>query len=92
MAALLRQLSRWRDSAPSPTFAREADVSTPSVLRLAKKFGLLRLPTFQDELRSELSAQLQNPSTKHDRWAAEAPDTTSSTPSPRRPWRTSRAP
>ena len=25
-------------------FAREADVSTPSVLRLAKKLGLLRLP------------------------------------------------
>ena len=56
-------------------FAREADVSTPSVLRLAKKLGFTGFPAFQDELRSELSAQLQNPIAKHDRWSAEAPDT-----------------
>ena len=56
-------------------FAREADVSTPSVLRLAKKLGFSGFPAFQEDLRSELSAQLQNPISKHDRWAAEAPDT-----------------
>ena len=56
-------------------FAREADVSTPSVLRLAKKLGFAGFPSFQDELRSELSAQLQNPIAKHDRWSADAPDT-----------------
>ncbi len=56
-------------------FAREADVSTPSVLRLAKKLGFAGFPSFQDELRSELSAQLQNPIAKHDRWSSEAPDT-----------------
>lgn len=56
-------------------FAREADVSTPSVLRLAKKLGFSGFPAFQDDLRSELSAQLQNPIAKHDRWAAAAPDT-----------------
>lgn len=56
-------------------FAREADVSTPSVLRLAKKLGFTGFPAFQDELRAELSAQLQNPITKHDRWSADAPDT-----------------
>lgn len=55
-------------------FAREADVSTPSVLRLAKKLGFSGFPAFQDELRAELSAQLQNPITKHDKWSAEAPD------------------
>jgi DNA-binding MurR/RpiR family transcriptional regulator len=55
-------------------FAREADVSTPSVLRLAKKLGFSGFPAFQEELRSELSAQLQNPISKHDRWAAEAPE------------------
>lgn len=55
-------------------FAREASVSTPSVLRLAKKLGFSGFPALQDELRAELSAQLQNPIAKHDRWAADAPD------------------
>lgn len=55
-------------------FAREADVSTPSVLRLAKKLGFAGFPAFQEQLRAELSAQLQNPITKHDRWSSEAPD------------------
>ncbi len=56
-------------------FAREAHVSTPSVLRLAKKLGFAGFPSFQEELRAELSAQLQNPISKHDRWSADAPDT-----------------
>ena len=56
-------------------FAREADVSTPSVLRLAKKIGFPGFPAFQEQLRAELSAQLQNPIAKHDRWSAAAPDT-----------------
>ena len=56
-------------------FAREASVSTPSVLRLAKKLGFSGFPAFQEELRAELSAQLQNPIAKHDRWSADAPDT-----------------
>jgi DNA-binding MurR/RpiR family transcriptional regulator len=56
-------------------FAREAAVSTPSVLRLAKKLGFSGFPAFQERLRAELSAQLQNPITKHDRWSADAPDT-----------------
>ena len=56
-------------------FARAAGVSTPSVLRLAKKLGFPGFPAFQEALRAELSAQLQNPIAKHDRWSAEAPDT-----------------
>ena len=56
-------------------YAREAGVSTPSVLRLAKKLGFSGFPAFQEKLRSELSAQLQNPIAKHDRWSSEAPDT-----------------
>lgn len=56
-------------------FARVADVSTPSVLRLAKKIGFAGFPSFQEQLRAELSAQLQNPITKHDRWSADVPDT-----------------
>lgn len=56
-------------------FARDAAVSTPSVLRLAKKLGFSGFPAFQERLRAELSAQLQNPIAKHERWAAAAPDT-----------------
>jgi DNA-binding MurR/RpiR family transcriptional regulator len=56
-------------------FARDAGVSTPTVLRLAKKLGFAGFPAFQEALRAELSARLQNPIAKHDRWSAEAPDT-----------------
>lgn len=55
-------------------FAKLANVSTPSVLRLAKKLGFSGFPALQEALRGELSAQLQNPIAKHERWAAEAPD------------------
>jgi DNA-binding MurR/RpiR family transcriptional regulator len=55
-------------------FARAARVSTPSVLRLAKKLGFAGFPALQEALRAELSARLQNPIAKHERWAAEAPD------------------
>lgn len=56
-------------------FAGDAGVSTPSVLRLAKKLGYKGFPAFQEALRKELSAQLQNPLTKHAKWADKAPDT-----------------
>src|SRR5436190_6032275 len=55
-------------------FAKDAAVSTPSVLRLAKKLGFTGFPAFQERLRAELTAQLQNPISKHDRWSADAPD------------------
>lgn len=56
-------------------FAKAASVSTPSVLRLAKKLGFSGFPAFQDALRLELQAQLQNPIAKHDRWSTKAPQT-----------------
>ncbi|MGQ0483854.1 MAG: MurR/RpiR family transcriptional regulator [Hyphomicrobiales bacterium] len=55
-------------------FARHAGVSTPSVLRLAKKLGFAGFPHLQEALRAELSARLQNPIAKHDRWSADAPE------------------
>jgi DNA-binding MurR/RpiR family transcriptional regulator len=55
-------------------FARAAGVSTPSVLRFAKKLGFAGFPAMQEALRQELSAQLQDPIARHDRWSAEAPD------------------
>lgn len=56
-------------------FARVAGVSIPSVLRFAKKLGFSGLPAFQQALRREVSAQLQNPIAREDRWSAKAPRT-----------------
>lgn len=62
-----------RGLASMPEFARVAGVSTPSVLRFAKKLGFSGFPAFQSALRLELSAQLSNPIAKQQQWAAEAP-------------------
>ncbi|MFO1032889.1 MAG: MurR/RpiR family transcriptional regulator [Hyphomicrobiales bacterium] len=56
-------------------FARVAGVSTPSVLRFAKKLGFTGFPAFQQALRSEVSAQLQNPIEKPEQWSSKAPST-----------------
>ena len=55
--------------------ARTANVSTPTVLRTAKKLGFSGFPDFQATLRKELAAQLSTPIVKHDRWASGAPAT-----------------
>lgn len=54
--------------------ALSAGVSTPTVLRLAKKLGFSGFPSLQSALRDEVAAQLQTPISKHDRWSAEAPE------------------
>jgi DNA-binding MurR/RpiR family transcriptional regulator len=54
-------------------FARTAKVSTPTVLRTAKKLGFTGFPDFQARLRQELEAQLSTPLAKHEQWAAGAP-------------------
>jgi len=55
--------------------AEASGVSTPTVVRMAKKLGFAGFPHLQAALRSELEATLSNPIAKHDRWAADAPDT-----------------
>lgn len=54
--------------------ARTANVSTPTVLRMAKKIGFTGFPEFQSTLRRELEATLSNPIAKHDRWAVDVPE------------------
>lgn len=54
--------------------ARSAGVSTPTVLRTAKKLGFTGFPAFKSALRSELKATLSNPIAKHDKWASSAPE------------------
>ncbi|NOR61032.1 MAG: SIS domain-containing protein [Rhodobacteraceae bacterium] len=55
--------------------AENADVSTPTVARMARKLGFGGFPDMQAQLRSELEATISDPLTKHDKWAADAPDT-----------------
>ncbi len=57
------------------TVADNAGVSTPTVARMVQKLGFRGFPDFQSRLRHELEATLSSPIAKHDRWAANAPDT-----------------
>ena len=49
-------------------------VSAPTVMRTLKRIGHTSFTTFQKELKDELQQTLSDPITKHDRWAADAPE------------------
>lgn len=55
--------------------AEASGVSTPTVVRMAKKIGFDGFPEMQAALRAELEATISSPITKYDRWAENAPDT-----------------
>jgi DNA-binding MurR/RpiR family transcriptional regulator len=55
--------------------AQASGVSTPTVVRMAKKLGFAGFPELQATLRSELRETISNPIAKHDRWAESAPET-----------------
>ncbi|MCV2866858.1 MurR/RpiR family transcriptional regulator [Albidovulum sediminicola] len=55
--------------------AKEAEVSTPTVVRLAQKLGYKGYPDFQTTVRAEVEERLISPIAKHDRWAVGVPDT-----------------
>ncbi|MCK5165665.1 MAG: MurR/RpiR family transcriptional regulator [Rhodospirillaceae bacterium] len=57
------------------TVAEISDVSTPTVVRMAKKLGFSGFPEMQAALRGELEETISNPITKHNRWAENVPDT-----------------
>ncbi|MBL6929030.1 MAG: MurR/RpiR family transcriptional regulator [Rhodospirillales bacterium] len=52
-----------------------SNVSTPTVLRMAKKLGFSGFPDLQAALHLEIEATILNPIAKHNRWAENAPDT-----------------
>ncbi|SOB92462.1 MurR/RpiR family transcriptional regulator [Rhodobacter maris] len=54
--------------------ARAAEVSSPTVVRLAQKMGYGGYPGLQGAVRDELESRLVGPLAKHDRWAAQAPE------------------
>ncbi len=55
--------------------AENAEVSTPTVARMARKLGFSGFPDMQAQLRHELEATISDPLTKHAKWAEDAPDT-----------------
>jgi DNA-binding MurR/RpiR family transcriptional regulator len=55
--------------------AKEAEVSTPTVVRLVQKLGYKGYPDFQAVVRLEVEERLISPIAKHDRWAGGVPDT-----------------
>ncbi len=55
--------------------AENADVSTPTVARMARKLKFGGFPDMQAQLRHELEATISDPLTKHAKWAEDAPDT-----------------
>lgn len=54
--------------------ATAADVSTPTVIRMARKLGFDGFPDLQEALRAEVAEQIRNPISKRDAWPA-APQT-----------------
>lgn len=55
--------------------AEASGVSSATVARMARKLGFGGFPELQAQLRAELEATIAGPLAKHDRWAAEAPET-----------------
>lgn len=56
-----------------PQLAKEAGVSTPTVLRLVQKLGFRGYPEFQTQLRAEVEARLESPLSKQARWTGGVP-------------------
>jgi DNA-binding MurR/RpiR family transcriptional regulator len=55
--------------------AKGAEVSTPTVVRLAQKLGFRGYPDLQSVVRAEIEERPISPLAKHDRWAGSAPQT-----------------
>jgi len=56
------------------TVAQNAQVSTPTVVRMVQKLGFEGFADFQNTLREELSARISDPMQKHEAWSRVAPD------------------
>lgn len=54
--------------------AQNAEVSTPTVVRMVQKLGFAGFPAFQAALRDELEARISDPISKRNIWAEQAPE------------------
>ncbi len=55
-------------------FASAAGVSTPTVIRMARKLGFDGFSPLQDALRDEVAAQIKRPISKHEDWQEQEVD------------------
>ncbi len=55
--------------------AATAGVSTPTVVRMAKKLGFKGFPDFQTTIHNEIEEQISNPIAKYNRWNQAGSDT-----------------
>lgn len=53
--------------------ALAGSVSTPTVIRMARKLGFDGFPDLQDALREEIAEQIKKPISKREAWASSAP-------------------
>lgn len=56
------------------SLSETSGVSSPTIVRMAKKLGFPGFPQLQAQLLVEVEETISNPITKHDRWNASAPD------------------
>ncbi len=54
------------------SLASQANVSTPTVVRLAKKLGFDGFSKMQEALKEEMAARIKKPVSKHDSWIEES--------------------
>ncbi|MBK0325839.1 MurR/RpiR family transcriptional regulator [Rhodobacteraceae bacterium F11138] len=54
--------------------AQNAQVSTPTVVRMVQKLGFSGFPAFQAALRDELEEKISDPISKRNTWAQKAPE------------------
>ena len=54
--------------------AQNAEVSTPTVVRMVQKLGYKGFPEFQAALRQEVEAKISGPIARRDTWTEAAPD------------------
>lgn len=57
------------------TLSESSGVSSPTIVRMARKLGFPGFPQLQAQLLIEVEETISNPITKHDRWNTSAPDT-----------------
>ena len=58
---------------PLSALAKDADVSSPTVVRMTQKLGFKGYPECQEALRDELKEKVTNPIARHESWSQNAP-------------------
>ncbi|MEC3861168.1 MurR/RpiR family transcriptional regulator [Mesobacterium sp. TK19101] len=74
LAAVLTEDSMVNGLQSITKLAEDAGVSTPTIIRMARKLGFDGFPTLQNAIREELAARIKQPLAKLDQWGAGGAD------------------